>query len=125
MKKKDLESRKDVEQLVKAFYEKVLADELISPFFTQTVQVDWDKHFPVMFDFWESVLFEKAVYQGNAMKTHLDLNNKKQLEKEHFERWLSLFSSTIDELFDGQKAELAKTRALSIATVIQMKTYSK
>ena len=33
-----------------------------------------------------------------------------------------LFQSTVDELFTGDKAELAKQRALSIATVMKLKT---
>jgi len=31
-----------------------------------------------------------------------------------------LFNQTIDELFEGEKAEQAKQRALSIATVMQI-----
>ena len=120
----DIENRQDIERLVNNFYEKVLADDTISHFFTDVVAVNWEKHFPVMYDFWEGIVFEKALYKGNAMQTHVHLNQKAKLEKPHFEQWLALFTKTVDELFSGPKAELAKTRALSIATVIQLKTYS-
>ena len=119
----DIQNRQDIIALVNSFYQKVMADELIKHFFIDVVQVDWVKHFPTMYDFWESIVFEKAIYKGNAMHVHQNLNQKSKLEKQHFERWLTLFTQTVDELYSGPKAELAKTRALSIATVIQMKTY--
>lgn len=120
----DFESRKDVEFLVTEFYKRVLKDVEIAFFFTDVVAVDWEKHMPIMFDFWESIIFEKAIYKGNAMQAHVNLNQKTKLEKQHFEKWLALFTATVDAHFAGPKAELAKSRALSIATVIQMKTYS-
>ena len=55
------------------------------------------------------------------MQIHLELNAKFLLNKEHFLCWLALFNSTVEELFSGTKAELAKTRALSISTVMQIK----
>jgi len=43
---------------------------------------------------------------------------------EHFQKWLLLFTETVDQLFEGEKAELAKQRATSIATVMQIKMFS-
>ena len=43
------------------------------------------------------------------------------LQRNILARWLQLFTSTVDELFEGEKAELAKQRAMSIATVMQLK----
>ena len=40
----------------------------------------------------------------------------------HFERWVSLFHETVDALFSGEKAEMAKQRASLIAWTIQNKT---
>ena len=78
-------------------------------------------HMPKMYDFWETTLFHKAVYKGNPMQIHTEVNKKFSMKKEHFHRWLELFNTTVDELFSGENAELAKTRALSIATVMQIK----
>ena len=55
------------------------------------------------------------------MKIHLDLNEKTPLQKHHFETWLKYFSETIDELFQGDVVLLAKQRARSVATVMQIK----
>jgi hemoglobin len=43
------------------------------------------------------------------------------LQKHHFDTWLRYFKATVDELFEGERAFLAKERATSIATVMQIK----
>jgi hemoglobin len=45
-----------------------------------------------------------------------------KLEKGHFDIWLGLFKTTVDELFEGEKTEQIKNRAASIATAIQLNT---
>lgn len=120
--KSDIKSRVDVELMVKSFYNKVLNDESIRFFFTEVIPVNWEKHLPVMTDFWESLLFDKNLYQGNPMEKHISLHQQSKLEKIHFEKWLQLFSDNIDEHFKGEMAEKAKQRAQSIATVMQLKT---
>ena len=52
---------------------------------------------------------------------HYDLNKKMPLEKIHFDSWLSLFNQVVDELHEGKIATMAKTRAQSIAAVMQFK----
>ena len=120
---KDIENREDIELLVDSFYKKVVDDEVIGFIFNDVANIDWEKHMPIMYDFWETTLFHKAVYKGNPMQVHVDLTNKVALKKEHFDQWLSMFNATVNELFVGDKAELAKTRALSIATVMQIKIH--
>ena len=107
--------------LVRRFYDKVVADPVIGHIFTEVVRVNWEKHLPVMFDFWENTLFFTGGYSGNPMQMHKGLHRRFPLTQEHFERWISLFTSTVDELFEGEKTELAKQRALSIATIMQIK----
>jgi len=121
--KKDIENRNDIELLVDTFYKKVLKDDTIGYIFNDVVKVNWEKHMPLMYDFWETTLFHKGAYKGNPMKAHIDLHAKEPLQKAHFDQWLSLFNATVDELFHGEKAALAKTRALSIATIMQVKIY--
>ena len=55
------------------------------------------------------------------MNVHRHLNKMFPLKADHFKQWTTLFNATIDELFSGENAERAKQRALSIATVMQMK----
>ena len=56
------------------------------------------------------------------MRVHKMLHRFQKFEKNDFEIWLKLFTNTVNEFFEGEKAELAKTRALSVATFIQMNT---
>ena len=122
---KDIEDRNDIILLVDSFYKKVLLDKRINYFFTEVAQLDFEKHMPKMYDFWESTLLHSAAYVGNTLRVHKELNEKSSLQKEHFDAWIALFKETIDELFAGTTAELAKQRAQSIAMVMQLKIGGK
>ena len=74
-----------------------------------------------MFDFWENTLFYTGSYSGNPMKLHQKLHQMFTLTAKHFSQWVQLFTTTVDELFEGEKAELAKQRAISISAVMQTK----
>ena len=119
--KKDISNRKDIEILIQLFYQKVVLDPVIGFIFTETVSINWEKHIPLIADFWESILLDNPVYKNNAMEMHYDLNKKMPLEKIHFDSWLSLFNQVIDELHEGKIATMAKKRAQSIAAVMQFK----
>lgn len=121
--KKDITSREDLLQLVTRFYEKLLADSSISYLFTDIAKIDLDHHLPVLVDFWDNVLFASDTYRKNAMQPHLDLHYQSPLQKHHFDTWLRYFKESVDELFDpgAEKAFLAKERATSIATIMQIK----
>ena len=117
----DITTRLDIELLIKNFYDKLLEDEVVGFLFTETVQLNLQEHLPKLVDFWEDQLIGSHKYSGNPMKVHMNLHLKEPLTKEHFDRWLLNFNQTVDAQFSGPKAHLAKERALSIATVMQIK----
>lgn len=119
--KKDITSKKDIVILIDHFYEKIRKDELLGIIFDDVAKVNWTKHLPIMYAFWENALFYTGSYSGNPIQKHRHLNAKYPLIKAHYNQWLALFNKTVDELFEGEKAALAKQRALSIATVLQIK----
>ena len=119
--KKDIENRDDIIRLVNAFYDKVKADPLIGCIFNDIMKVNWEKHLPVMYDFWENTLFYTGSYTGNPMDTHKHLHRIFPLDATHFDQWNRLFASTVNELFKGEKATLARQRAYSISTVMKIK----
>lgn len=119
--KKDLENRADIENLVNSFYDKVTGDDLLGPIFNVQIPVNWQVHLPVMYKFWENAIFYTGGYTGNPMALHAHIHKKIGLDAKLFERWLKLFNETTDELFEGEKANLAKQRAFSIAKVMQQK----
>jgi len=123
--KKDITNREDIDLLMKSFYEKLLADKSISYIFTDVAKIDIHEHLPVIGNFWESILLNKNVYHNNAMKVHTDLNSKSPLLKEHFDTWLKHFMQSVDELFEGNIALVAKQRATSVATMMQITVAQK
>ena len=66
---------------------------------------------PVMYSFWESVLLSKPSYSGNPVLRHIELNQKTPLTEAHFDKWLELWFSTLDENFEGDIANSAKEKA--------------
>jgi hemoglobin len=118
---KDIESRADIELLMHEFYSRLLADPAISYIFTDVAKIDLEAHLPHLADFWELSLFHKGNYRKNVMQIHLDLNVNEKLTNEHFDTWLTHFEATVNTLFTGTVAEIAKTRALSIATIMKIK----
>lgn len=113
----DITDRSSVEQMVNSFYERVNADDLLSPIFNDFAGINWDSHLPRMYDFWDSILFGTAKYQGRPFPKHIPL----PIDARHFERWVGLFEQNIDLQFSGPNAEEAKNRARSIARIFQSK----
>lgn len=122
---KDIENRKDIINLVNSFYSKVKVDPMISHYFTKVIPVDWEKHLPVMYDFWETVLFFSGTYTGNPMMKHLAIHEMSHFSKSHFKQWTFLFDQTVDELFRGPNADSIKLRAQNIAAVMQIKIFKE
>ncbi len=106
-KKKDIEHRRDIILLVDTFYSKVQADDLIGPIFNSKIGSNWNSHLEKMYNFWQTVLLEEHTYSGRPFPPHKDL----PVQKEHFDRWLELFHSTLDELFEGKITQDARSRA--------------
>jgi hemoglobin len=119
----DIQTRADLEKLLWAFYTKLLADSAISYIFTDVAKINLEEHMPSLTDFWEQVLLGRNGYRKNVMQIHLDLNADEPLTQEHFKIWLQHFNTTVDEMYRGETAENAKTRALSIASVMQIKLH--
>lgn len=119
---RDIANREDILTLMKAFYSKALVDENIGFFFTEVVPLQMEVHLPLIANFWETILFDRAAYKGNVLEIHRHIHQLSAFTDAHFQRWLALFKSTVDENFSGDRSELAKQRAESIATIMRLKT---
>lgn len=120
--KTDILSRNDIYFIIADFYKKLVKDRMMYPFFKDIVaQNDLVSHLEIITDFWEDILFQTHTYKNNPMQKHLDFHQKMNFTKKHFDRWLQYLSSTIDANFVGINSENMKTRALSIANVMQVK----
>lgn len=116
--KEDIRDTADIRLLIDRFYDKVRRDETIGYIFNDIARVDWPAHLPRMYSFWEMVVFQTGAFKGNPMDAHMRLHQKHELTPAHFEKWLQLFTDTVNELFQGEKAELAKKQAGSVAGVM-------
>lgn len=120
----DIQNREDVALLVNTFYTKVRANDELGPIFNTAIK-DWDSHLIHLTNFWESQLFRKNVFSGNPLKKHVEVdgNNNNQLTNDLFGLWLQFWLGTIDELFKGELANLAKDRARNIASFMFMEIF--
>ncbi|MET2985541.1 group III truncated hemoglobin [Aureibaculum conchae] len=122
----DIKNRKDIHFLISEFYKKLLSDDLVQHFFEDIIKQEYlEEHIEIITDFWNGILFNVPDYKRNAMQPHLILNQTKPFKNKHFKRWLHHFNTSIDDNFKGEKAEMAKTRALSIATIMEIKMNKK
>ena len=108
--KKDILNNADIVLLIDTFYDKVKADPTIGYIFNDIVKVNWEKHLPVMYKFWENILFFSGGYIGQPMILHQHLHHITPLTLEHFAQWNKLFDESVDELFEGKESENAKKK---------------
>ncbi|RKR14232.1 hemoglobin [Maribacter vaceletii] len=122
--KQDIQDRNDVKILVHTFYDKIRAHETLGPIFNAIIK-DWDTHLDLLTDFWETQLFLKRKYYGNPVTAHqeVDIKTNGTITSEHFGLWLNTWFATIDDLFDGETAWIAKNRAQKMSTMLFMKMF--
>lgn len=115
----DIQHRGDIETLLRHFYQHVMADPLIGFFFTELSAFSITEHLPNVTDFWQQQLLGGIHYKGRNFEVHRDLNQHTAFNEHHFQRWLMLFTQSVDHLYTGPIANTAKQRAIAIASSMQ------
>jgi hemoglobin len=115
--KTDIQTLEDVQLVVNTFYDKVRQDDILGKIFNDIIQDRWPQHLETMYKFWQSILLNENTYTGQPFLKHINL----PISDEHFARWLQLFYTTVDELFEGNIANEAKKRGAMIATMFNSK----
>jgi hemoglobin len=111
----DLADRADVEALLRRFYSRVLVDDALGEAFAEVRAHGLDTHIPRMCDFWETVLFRAGLYRGSALHAHRHVHHRNPLCGSHFVRWLTIWNTTVGEMYRGPVADRAKIQAARIA----------
>jgi hemoglobin len=111
----DLDSRQNIESFVNCFYQKILADSRLAPIFLEVAEVDLSVHLPHIKDYWCKLLLGEKSYRRHTMNIHRQLHRKSALQSKDYQQWLTLFVATVDENYEGERAERAKKVARSIA----------
>ena len=113
----DITTLEDIKLLVDTFYSKVQKVDFIGPIFNEKIGNRWPEHLEKMCRFWQTILLEVHAYSGSPFPPHKQL----PVTKEHFDRWMEIFTTTTDELFVGAIAEEAKLRAKNMAEMFNYK----
>lgn len=119
--KNDIQNLTDIELLVNTFYEKVRANSILGYIFDDVAQINWESHLPKMYSFWASLLLGEHSFSDNPMQKHIELSKLTTMSNIEFSEWILLFTETVNELFEGEKAEEAKIRASNIARLMLYK----
>lgn len=102
-----------VAAVVRDFYARVRADDLIGPVFNRIIPEErWPHHIDLITDFWSSMLLGTGRYMGRPMPKHLAIPD---LTDAHFARWLRLFRDTAETHCPEDIAALFVDRAQRIA----------
>jgi hemoglobin len=115
--KRDIEREEDIKTLVSTFYERVKNDSLLSAVINDHTISNWSDHLAVMCQFWQTILLNKEPYKGTPAKKHVDL----PIENKHFDRWITIFHQTLDDLYTGPVTEEAKFHAHKMAEIFRYK----
>jgi hemoglobin len=116
--RRDLDGRAQIHDLVVSFYREIVFDDLLGPLFDEVAEVDWTEHIPKLIDFWCRVLLGERGYDGYIIGSHQRVHELERLRPEHFERWLTLWSTAVDGGWAGPGAEQAKDHAAHMAQVL-------
>lgn len=106
-----------LEQLVHAFYTRVRADPMLGPVFNDAID-DWPGHLEKLTAFWSSVMLTSGRYKGRPMPAHM--KHKPRIKPEMFERWLTLWGETTDELMRPEAAAALQEKAGRIGESLQL-----
>jgi hemoglobin len=115
---RDLDDPGEIAEMVRRFYREVAQDEILGPIFDGAMAVDWAEHIPKLTRYWERMLLGLPGYDGHPMEAHRRVRERSPFAPDQFDRWLELFVETVDGGWVGPVAQLAKQRAVAVATAI-------
>mgnify|MGYP003424153063 FL=1 len=124
MEKTEITSRPDIKLLVETFYGRIRLHPVLGPIFNGII-TDWPSHLELLTDFWETQLLFERKYWGNPLAAHQEVDEKMDytMKSEHFGLWLNLWFATLDELFQGETAQVAKNRARKMSTMLYLNIF--
>lgn len=113
----DLDSPEQIAEMVRRFYADVAMDDLLGPMFEDVARVDWSEHLPKLTAFWCRALLGQAGYAGNPFRAHAEVHAREPFTAAHFQRWLDLFTETLEMGWVGERTDRALALARQVAQV--------
>jgi hemoglobin len=110
----DLES---IEIMVRAFYAKLIKDDLVGPFFIKALGDDlgngkWREHYGTLDSFWLLMMTGEKGYMGDPYMVHAFIG---KLSVEVFDRWLEIFHEQVHSQFTPKIADKFYAKGQTIA----------
>lgn len=124
-KKRDIQSKKDIDLIVHNFYSKLRENKNLNQYFITFTPVEWSNHYNRMSNFWENILYHRGNYDGNPIDAHQKINEKNEIESTSYDTWIQLFCKSVDESFEGKNADKMKEVSKQIATIMLSKINKK
>jgi hemoglobin len=103
--------------LVERFYGKVRKDAALGPIFNGAID-DWPEHLERLQAFWSSVMLTSGRYKGQPLPAHL--KHEAAITPALFQRWLSLWRETTNELMAPAAAAALQEKAARIAQSLSL-----
>lgn len=100
--KSDISQSVDVKRLVDTFYERAGSDTLLSPVFSDKTY--FSAHRTFLYMYWESTLLMRRANRDADFPVHIEA----MFTPQHFIWWITIFLTTIDDMYSGPNAEKAK-----------------
>lgn len=111
-------TKENLNKLVISFYTRVFKDDLVGPIFIDILgknlkEEKWPAHIELLTNFWASLALGEKNYNSSPFAPHIEF--KERLSVKAFERWLKLFSETLNTIFHPQIADqfLAKSKTIA------------
>ena len=103
--------------MVRTFYEMILEDKTINPYFIMALGNDlqsqeWREHYKILEDFWLMLMTGEKVYTRDAFEPHLYIGD---MDEETFSRWLELFHEVVHRYYEPKLAQKFHKRAEVLA----------
>ena len=105
-----------IREMVELFYSRTQQDNLLGPIFQERV-ADWDAHYERMTRFWSSATMQAGTYSGRPIEAH----SFGGFTKAHFDRWVIMFTTTANDVFNSSDAKLLTDLAKRMASTIAMR----
>ncbi len=109
-----------LERLIPLFYERVRADPALGPIFNDAIH-DWPDHLDRLIAFWSSVMRTTGRYKGSPMAAHM--KHKTWITPALFDRWLTLWKTTTEEVMAPEAAAALQAKAARISESLQLALY--
>jgi hemoglobin len=112
--KHDIAHKDDLVLLIDTFYARLLKVDGMPEVFAG---LNFESHKPLIVQFWALVLLDEDGYTTNVFDKHLHLPIKAHM----FQQWLQVFVEVVNDLFEGEKAQMAIQRATVLTYTFESK----